>query len=601
MNAPAPSVTRRAHACRLLTYARPYVWLIALALTLILASTLVLNALPMLLQRAIDRYLVDGAGTIPERFHGLLNMGGIYLALSVFGFLLRLAQGLLTAWVGQSIVHDLRRDVFAKALSLGLPYYDQTPVGKIMTRVTSDVEAVQRFVTEGVVGLAADGFMLLGIAGYMVWLNPRLAGMTAVMLPGLFAGLEFVNRRLRRANRTIRSRQSDVNSCLQESLAGMSTIQLFNREPYAQRRFDQQNLGLRDAHMTEVRWFSHYFPLIEIGNNGAVALLVGTGGWLVLGGGDGLTVGMLVAFLAYVRNFFWPLADLSNKAVAYQQAMAAAERIFSLFDMPEDIPDPDDPLDPAQLRGEICFEHVTFGYNPEEPVLRDFCLTVRQGESLAVVGATGAGKTTIMNLLTRFYDAQQGRITVGGHDLRRFRKKDLRRSIGLVLQEPFVFTGTIADNIGLGRPDLDRSQLESAALHVHANAFIEQRPGGFDAEPGVLGDGLSAGEKQLLAMARVLAQQPALALVLDEATANIDTRTEWLVQKAMQTLMRERTSIVIAHRLSTIRDADRILVMRQGRIAAQGTHRELMQNDAYYRHLVALLRIDDAESTSKTV
>lgn len=584
--------TSRTHARRLLIYARPYVYLMLLALLLILSTTVIVNALPMILQMAIDRYLVNGGTySINERFSGLLRMGGLYFGLAVAGFLLRLGQGLLTAWVGQSIVRDLRRDVFAKALRLNLPYFDRTPVGKTMTRVTSDVEAVQRFVTDGVVGLAADIFMLLGIAGYMVFLNPQLAGITALLLPGLICGLEYVNRCLRSANRMIRKRQSELNSSLQESLSGMSTIQLFNREKHASERFDKNNSALRDAHFDEVRWFSHYFPLIEIGQNGAVALLVGAGGWLVMGGSSGLTVGMLVAFLAYVRNFFWPLGNLSDKAVAYQQAIAAAERIFELFDMPEDMPEPASPLTPEMLRGDICFENVQFAYNPDEPVLRDFNLRLRQGESLAVVGATGAGKTTLISLLTRFYDVTGGRITVNGHDIREFRKTDLRRSIGLVLQDPFIFSATIAENISLGHNDINRKAIERAAGHANAHRFIEKMPNSYDSIPGTQGAEISTGEKQLLAMARALAQQPGLVLVLDEATANIDTQTELLVQEALRRLMHERTTIVIAHRLSTIRDADRIIVMQHGRITAQGTHSHLMQTDPYYRHLVALLSI----------
>ncbi len=578
---------------RLLAVARPYAGLMLVSLLMILATTLIVNALPMILQRAIDRYLIPVSELdVPERFAGLLRMGGIYLGLAAAGFLVRMGQGLLTAWVGQSIVHDLRRDVFAKALRLGLPYFDRTPVGQTMTRVTSDVEAVQRFVTDGVVGLAADVFMLLGIAGYMLVLNPRLAGITGLMLPGLVIGLERVNRRLRQANRNIRTHQSGVNTCLQESFAGMSTLQLFNGEARACARFDESNRGLQAAHFEEVRWFSHFFPLIEVGQSGAVVLLVGAGGWLVLSGGDGLTVGMLVAFMAYVRNFFWPLGDLSDKASAYQQAMAAAERIFELFDTPDDETDPADALAPEALQGDICFEHVRFAYAGDDWILRDLDLVIRQGEALAIVGATGAGKTTLINLLTRFYEVGGGRIVVGGHDIRRFRKHDLRHRIGLVLQEPFVFTGSVADNISLGRPGIGRQDVERAARHVNAHRLIERLPDGYDTKLSSQGGGLSAGEKQLLAMARVLAQPPELVLVLDEATANIDSQTEMLLQDALRRLMRERTTIAIAHRLSTIRDADRILVMRHGRVAAQGSHAELMATDAYYRRLVALLGVE---------
>lgn len=577
---------------RLLAYALPYLWPMLASLLLILATTMVINALPMILQRAIDRYLVVKDGMeLDQRVSGLWNMGGWFLGLAAVGFAGRMVQGLLTAWIGQSLVRDLRRDVFDKTLRLGLPYFERTPVGAIMTRVTSDVDAIQRFVTEGVVGLIADVFMLLGIAGYMVYLNPRLAGIAALFLPPLVISIEAVNRYLRQANRDIRTRQSELNSGLREQLAGMSTIQLFNREQAERHRFDASNRALRNAHFTEVRWFSHFFPIIEIGQNATTALLVGVGGWLVMGGTEALTVGMLVAFLAYIRNFFWPLAALSDKAGAYQQAMAAAERIFELLGTAEDVPDPPRTTPPVDPAGEIRFENVWFAYEHDNWILRDFNLRITPGESVAVVGSTGAGKTTLINLLMRFYDVGSGKITVNGHDIRSIPKIELRRRFGLVLQEPCLFAGTVADNISLGDPAVNRAAIERAAKYVNADRFIRLLPEGYDTELRGRGGELSSGEKQLLAMARALIHRPEIALLLDEATANVDTGTEILIQQALRRLTRGQTTIAIAHRLSTIRDADRILVMQNGMITSQGSHTQLMTACPYYRHLVNLLQI----------
>ncbi len=588
--------TSRQLARRLLSYTRPYRAILILSLGLILGTTLLVNYLPVILQRAIDTYLAPGSPLTPGmRFSGLLRMGKLYLVLAALGFLLRLGQGLLTAWMGQSIVRDLRRDVFDKALDLDLSTFDRTPVGKLVTRVSSDTEAVQRFVTEGVVGLVADAFMLLGIAGYMVFLNPRLAAYTALLLPGLIICIERVNRRLRQANRDIRSRQSTLNVCLQESLAGMDTIQLFNREAHAQTRFGQANRDLRGAFFSEVRWFSHFFPLIELGQNGTVALLVGVGGWMVLGGSDVLTVGMLVAFLSYVRSFFWPLGDLSDKASTYQQAVAAAERLFELMDAPGDVPEAQAPLPVGGLQHTLQFQHVWFAYEGENWVLKDFDVTLNRGESVAVVGPTGAGKTTIANLISRLYDVQRGSILIDGHDLRAVRKRDLRSKISVVLQEPFIFSGTVAANIALDNPRVSQADIERAARHVNAHRFIELLPMGYETPLHARGAGLSSGEKQLLAMARALAQDPEILLVLDEATANVDTETETLIQEALHRLMRERTTLAIAHRLSTVRNADRILVMEGGRLKAQGTHRELLLTNTTYRNLYELLSIGRKE------
>jgi ABC-type multidrug transport system fused ATPase/permease subunit len=411
-----------------------------------------------------------------------------------------------------------------------------------------------------------------------------------LLLPPLFALLFFVNHKLRNANRMIRERQSALNALLQEDINGITTIQLFNREDLAAEEFDDRNDSLRLAHFEEVRWFSTYFPVIETSQSIAIAMIFAAGGWWLLQGGNPLTAGALVAFLAYARDFFRPLGSLSDKAGSFQIAMASVERIFALMDLPENVPNPQKPLEADALTGPIAFENVSFAYDGKNEVLKNLSFTIEPGQVLAVVGATGAGKSTIINLIDRFYDVQSGRITIGGNDIRHFRKEDLRRRIGTVFQDPFIFAGPIADNISLLNPDLTRDDVVAAAKAVNAHKFISALPKGYDTELNERGGGLSLGQKQLLIMARALAQNPEMLFVFDEATANIDTATELLIQDALAKLMKDRTSIVIAHRLSTIRHADRILVMRHGELIDSGTHNELMARDGYYRNLYELLQ-----------
>lgn len=586
---PAPN-PRFSLARRLLAFARPYWPLMLLAFVLILVMSGLVNYLPVLIKRITDDCLLNTALIQSERLRMLSRLSALYVGLALFGYLIRYLQGILTAWLGQRIIYDLRMAVYDKIIHLHQAHFDRTPVGALLTRVTSDIDRLQGFVTDGVVGTLADVFMLLSIMAYMLWLHWRIALVLFAVLPLLFVFLAIINRKLRAANRAIRERQSQLNALLQEDLVGMTTIQLFNREISAQQEFSERNSQLRSAYYDEVRWFSLYFPVIEGGQSLALLVVLATGGFLLLGASPLLTLGILIAFLAYIRDFFRPLGSLSDKAGLFQMAMAAAERVFAVLDTPEQIADPATSVEPVHIKGKICFENVWFAYQDENWVIKDLSFQVEPGQAIAVVGATGAGKSTIINLIGRFYDIQKGAVTIDGHDVRDFRQADLRRRLGYVFQDPFLFAGTVAENIHLFNPKLERQAVEQAARTVNAHAFITVLPDGYDTVLHERGAGLSLGQKQLLAMARTLAQDPELLFVLDEATASVDTATEQLIQDALAKLMHNRTSIVIAHRLSTIRHADRILVLHHGELTDSGTHEELLERGGIYRQLYEMLR-----------
>ena len=575
---------------QLLTYIRPYrLWLTG-AFLLILSTSLAINYLPIIIQRITDDCLMQTDKPVDQRIELLGKLSLLYVVIAGTGHLVRYLQGLLTAYIGQRIIYDLRLAVFRKVLTMHQAYFDRTPVGTLMTRVTSDIERLQNFVTDGVVGTLADLFMLLGIMGYMLYISPPLAGTLFLILPILYSILLYINRNLRNANREIRDKQSAQNAYLQESLTGMSTIQLFNREAAAIDDFDEKHTQLRSAYFKEVRWFSLSFPAVEGGQALASLLILGMGGILLLNGSEFITLGIFVAFLAYVRDFFRPLSSLSEKASSFQVALASVERVFSLLNKQPDIKNIEHPIIPPSLNGTIEFKNVWFAYDDDNWVIKDLSFKVEPGQALAIVGATGAGKSTIINLIGRFYDIQQGTITIDGINIRDFDQTDLRRRLGYVFQDPFLFAGTITDNIGLHNPELTVEQIEKAAQTVNAHTFIKPLKKGFHTLLNERGEGLSLGQKQLLVMARTFAQNPELLFVLDEATASIDTATELLIQDALGKLMQNRTSIVIAHRLSTIRHADRILVMRDGELIDSGTHDELIANDGYYHQLCQLMQ-----------
>lgn len=580
---------------RLLSYLKPYRLQLVLGVSLLLLNSALTPVFPTLLARALDDYIIAKAEpfagfTVDERLRGLLMVVVLYLGLRLASFAIRYGYTYLISWLGQRIIYDVRREIFGKIQRLHMGFFDRTPVGRLITRITSDVDAIQQMMTDGVVGLIADVGLMGGLLIYMFTINWRMALITLVVMPPLFLALNLLRRRIRVAYRAVRLRTSRSNAFLAENLSGMKTVQLFNREARNARRFDELNLELLDANNEQVRWFSLFFPTVGIMSSISTALILFYAGTQLVPGIVGfVTIGTLVAYIQYSGMFFRPLQDLSDKFNIIQAAMASSERIFGLLDTPEAVSDRPDALAFDQpFRGEVEFEDVWFAYDGEEWVLRGVDFTIAPGESVAFVGHTGAGKTTIISLVSRFYDVQRGRVKIDGRDVRDYDQVQLRRHVGIVLQDPFLFSGTVRSNITLGDDSVPQAQVEEAARFVNAHGFISKLPDGYDTPVLERGAGFSTGQKQLIAFARALVQNPDILLVLDEATANVDTETEELIQDALKKLMQGRTSIIIAHRLSTIQDVDRIMVMRKGRLIEEGNHFELLKLDGYYRKLYEL-------------
>jgi len=581
---------------RLLGYLRPYGLQLGAGVGLLLLYSALLPAFPTLLARALDRYIVAARPpfsllTTDERLAGLTMIVVIYLGLRLVSFVLRFGYTYLVSWLGQRIIFDLRREIFGKIERLHLGFFDRTPVGRLITRITSDVDAIQQMMTDGVVGLVADIGLLVGLLIYMFTINWQLALITLVVMPPLFLTLNFLRRRQRTAYRAVRLRTSKSNAYLAENLSGMKTVQLFNREARNSRRYDTLNLDLLESNIEQVRWFSLFFPTVNLMSAVATGLILYFAGTRLIGPSfeEAITIGVLVAYIQFSGMFFRPLQDLSDKFNIIQAAMASAERIFDLIDTPEKITNADDAIGfVSAFRGDVEFKDVWFAYEEDEWVLRGVDFKIGAGESVAFVGHTGAGKTTIISLVSRFYDVQKGGVFIDGRDVRDYDQTTLRRHIGIVLQDAFLFSGTIRSNITLGDDTIDQERVIEAAEFVNAHGFITRLPDGYDTVVRERGAGFSTGQKQLIAFARALVQNPDILLVLDEATANVDTETEELIQDALEKLMQGRTSIIIAHRLSTIQNVDKIMVMRKGKLIEEGNHFELLKHDGYYRKLYEL-------------
>jgi len=565
---------------RLLGYLRPYRWWTLAAVLLLMSQSALALIGPRLTEHALDV-------AVPHHDLGLLGLlTGLYLATLVVDFVVEYGGTLLTSYIGQRVMYDLRMQIFGHLQRLSIGYFDRNPVGRLMTRVTSDVETLNELFSSGVVTIFGDAFTLVAIMGMMLAIDVRLALVTFAVIPLVWLTARIFRRRVRQAFGDIRVRLARLNAFLQERLSGMRVVQLFGREEDTARRFAALNRDHLEAHLRSITVYAVFFPAVEVLTAVAMALLLWYGGLRVLD--STLTIGVLAAFIQYTRRFFQPLQDLSEKFNLLQSAMASSERIFALLDEPVTVREPEAPVAlPRPVRGAVRFENVWFRYSPTGPwVLRDVSFSASPGQTIALVGHTGAGKTTIVSLLLRFYDPERGRITVDGVDIRQLTTADLRSIIGFVQQDLFLFTGDIQHNLTLDAP-ISPEAARAAAQRVGADRFIERLPSGYHHELGERGRSLSVGERQLLSFARALALDPSI-LVLDEATSSVDAEAEAQIQRAIAELMAGRTSLVVAHRLSTILHADEILVLHYGEIRERGSHRELLAQRGLYERLYQL-------------
>ena len=577
-------------ARRLLRYLRPYLRLLIPALLL----TFVLNLLGIL-QPKFTEYAIDWF-VLPRKTDGLMLLVGLFAGVQLLRLVFSYFQALLLNTVGQYVMFDLRRELYDKLQHQEVAYYDRNPVGRIMTRLTSDVDSLNELFTAGITDLLGDLVMIFAIIGVMLWMDVRLTLVTLLTVPMLWAATTWFRKGARKGYDMVRTRIARINAFLQEHFAGAQTVQIFNAEVKSIYKFDEINADYRKANIDTVFYYAVFFPLVDFIGAVGIALIVWYGGYRVMHNTPGhtvLTLGALVAFIQYSSFLFQPIRDISDKYNVLQAAVVASHRIFKTLDLPIAITSPAKPARSGRAVGHIEFENVWFAYKGDDWILKDVSFKVEPGQSIALVGHTGSGKSTITNLLMRFYDVQRGRILLDGVDLREWDLKSLRENFAVVLQEIFLFSGTVAGNIRLGRTDITEERVKWAAQEVSAEPFINRLRGDYQAEVKERGAGLSVGQKQLISFARSLAFDPAI-LILDEATSSIDTETEQLIQQAIERVMRNRTSIVVAHRLSTIQRADQIIVLHHGEIREQGTHQELLAQHGLYWKLYKLQYADGA-------
>lgn len=570
---------------RLLGFLTPYPRQLSASFILVLAAAATSLAQPYLIKVALD----DGvAGRSIDR----LTFAAIaYAACLIVNALATWGQTLLLSVTAQKVLYDVRNLLFGHLQRLSLSYFDREPIGRIISRLTSDVSALNEVLTQGLVGALADLVMVVGMVAIMIQMSPWLSLLTFTVLPLMLFAARWFTVASRDAYRRTRLAIAEVNQALAEGIVGMRVVQAFRREEVNAEQFADVNTANLRANKRAILVSSTMIPAIDVFNAIGAALILWFGGQALLGekviGDSGLTIGILTAFSLYVERLFEPIRELSGKYDTLQAAMAAGDRIFELLDTRPEVSDAPAALALAEVDGRVAFEHVTFGYLPARPVITDICLDARPGDRVAIVGETGAGKSTIIRLLCRFYDVQAGRVTIDGHDVRDLQQESLRRRVGLVLQDPFLFTGTIRDNIAFGRLEATDEEINRVAQMVGLDSVIRRRPLGYATPVEERGGNLSVGERQLIGLARALLADPRI-LILDEATSSIDTQTEQVVQRGLDILMRGRTSFIIAHRLATVREATEVIVLSQGRVVERGTHDELLALGGYYHRLFTL-------------
>ena len=564
---------------RLYAYLKPYRLQVVFILFLNLGSTCAQLAGPLLMQIGIDQYIKLG---VPD---GLSRLALYMLLAMLADFVFSYFEEYRLQMLGQRVMYDMRMAIFSHIQKLDVGFFDRNPVGRLMTRVMGDVQVLNELFTSGVITIFANLIKIVGIMVIMLCMNWKLALAMFVVFPIIFGATTVYQIYSRRAFRDQRKHLARINAFLQENIVGMTTVQLFTQERRSFLKFDERNQAYLQAGLRSVFYFAIFFPLIEIAGSLATAIIVWYGGVQILTGV--LTFGVLVLFIQYGQRLFWPIRELSEQYTIFQSAMASSERIFDLLDRQPTIADTVEPKEIGAMKGEIEFQNVCFAYNDENYVLRDVSFKVKPGEKVAIVGQTGAGKTSIINLLCRFYEVNSGHILIDGIDIRELKLENLRRAISIVQQNIFLFSGTIDNNLRLGEEDITPNQAITAAKEVHLDPFVQKMPDGYATEVKEGGSALSVGQKQLVAFARALVFNPDI-LILDEATSSVDTETERLIQDGLKRLMANRTSIIIAHRLSTIQNADKIIVLHRGKIREIGTHNELLQRKGIYYRLYQL-------------